>query len=105
MDVTTGIGETLGWDSELYDFQGNPFFGENTSTINAGEYRERVAPEGCIAAEFSYTIPENAKSGGRFCLAVDPTATMFNNSETSPDQTITPNAYQYTARSGAVTVR
>lgn len=103
--VTTGIDETLGWDSELYDFQSNPFFGENTGTINAGEYRERVAPEGCIAAEFSYTIPENAKSGDRFCLAVDPTATMFNNSETSPDQTIKPNAYQYTARSGAVTVR
>lgn len=107
-DLTSNIAEDLGWNEKYSCVVTNPNAEDNRGIVVAAEANDFNIENGYIIANYSYTIPEDAKSGDCFKLAVDPTWTEFVSTEccySNDNDKITAGAYQYTTLSGVVTVK
>ena len=109
LEIDSKIDEQPGWNPNSHP-ECNPKAEENLGIIVAAQAYNVSLADGFVIAEFTYRIPEDAKSGDHYALTLDQSWTKFVSSDctfvkASDTEIIENGAYQYTALDGVVTVK
>lgn len=109
LDIESKINQQEGWNPDDEPIC-NPAADTNQGIVVAAQAWNVSLADGFVLAEFSYQIPENAKSGDRYAITVDQSWTKFVSNDctfvkVSDTKMIDSGSYQYTSLDGIVTVK